>query len=90
MSSSADIVKRLLAPRAVSSSASPQVQSEETEQKVLEIIARFSEEGYDLPVTSGPEGDAEARAPLSEREMIFLVSLFTSLWFDPGVEVNVR
>jgi hypothetical protein len=75
MSSSADIVKRLLTPRAASSPAPPQVQSEETEQKVLEIIAHFSEDRYDLPVSSGPEGHSEERTPLSERELIFLVSL---------------
>jgi hypothetical protein len=71
--SAAQTYKRLLTPRNAASPPPPQTLADDIERKVLEIIAHFSREGYGLP-TFTRAGAEEAGTPLSERELIYLVS----------------
>lgn len=66
----------LLRPTTPSTPIPPKVLSEETERKLQEIIAHFSTEGYELPLGStSVEGESNENAGLTEREMMFLVSI---------------
>lgn len=70
-SSSTPSVEKLLAPGPRSRPPPPLILPEGSERKLNNIIQYFNAEGYVLPVKL----DAEEKAPLSEREMMFLVGL---------------